>query len=243
MRDFEKNGFSVIKIHKENKLKNLRTKFIKIFSKISEINGGLKIKSDKKILDLYKRNKKLWVGAYDQIRLLPEVYTLIDQDFLNKIEKSAGIKIPAFTSKPVVRVYMPKNIGTTKTVPHIDYPSHRGSKNAVTVWFPLQSLNSKSGTLKILPGSHKFKTISGSIDKGTVKRLDLSDRDYENQMQHLNIKIGEAIIMSQFLVHSSGDNNSDSIRFSIDFRLNDLNEKSYALRKYYVNQLSYYRKR
>ena len=39
-------------------------------------------------------------------------------------------------------------------------------------------------------------------------------------MQHLNIKIGEAIIMSQFLVHSSGDNNSDSIRFSIDFRLN-----------------------
>ena len=97
--------------------------------------------------------------------------------------------------------------------------------------------------MKILPGSHKFKTISGSIDKGTVKRLDLSDRDYENQMQHLNIKIGEAIIMSQFLVHSSGDNNSDSIRFSIDFRLNDLNEKSYALRKYYVNQVSYYRKR
>ena len=224
MRDFEKNGFSVIKIRKENKLKNLRIKFIKIFSKISEINNGLKIKSDKKILDLYKRNKKLWVGAYDQIRLLPEVYTLIDKDFLNKIEKSAGIKIPAFTSKPVVRVYMPKNIGTTKTVPHIDYPSHRGSKNAVTVWFPLQSLNSKSGTLKILPGSHKFKTILDQLIKNS-KRLDLSDRDYENQMQHLNIKIGEAIIMSQFLVHSSGDNNSDSIRFG-DFRLNDLNEKS-----------------
>ena len=74
--------------------KKFRIKFIKIFSKISEINNGLKINSDKKILDLYKRNKKLWVGAYDQIRLLPEVYTLIDQDFLNKIEKSAGIKIP-----------------------------------------------------------------------------------------------------------------------------------------------------
>ena len=92
--------------------------------------------------------------------------------------------------------------------------------------------------MKILPGSHKFKTISGSIDKGTVKRLDLSDRDYENQMQHLNIKIGEAIIMSQFLVHSSGDNNSDSIRFSIDFRLNDLNEKSYALENITLTNLA-----
>ena len=109
------------------------------------------------------------MGAYDQIRLLPELHSLIDEDFLDKIKKVSGIKIPAFTSKPIVRVYMPKNIGTTKTVPHIDYPSHRGSKNAVTVWFPLQSLNPKSGTLMVLPGSHKFKTISGSIERGTVK--------------------------------------------------------------------------
>lgn len=243
MNEFEKKGFSIIKIKKEKKLMSLRNKFISIFSKISELNNCGKVKNDKMILQLYKKKKKLWVGAYDQIRLLPELHSLIDEDFLDKIKKVSGIKIPAFTSKPIVRVYMPKNIGTTKTVPHIDYPSHRGSKNAVTVWFPLQSLNPKSGTLMVLPGSHKFKTISGSIERGTVKRLDISNRDYDNQMEHLIIKSGEAIVMSQFLVHSSGNNSSNMIRFSIDFRLNDLSEKSYALRKYYVNQISYYRKR
>ena len=120
MKEFEKKGFSIIKINKEKKISSLRAKFISIFSKISELNNCGKVNNDKKILQLYKKKKKLWVGAYDQIRLLPELHSLIDEDFLNKIKKVSGIKIPAFTSKPIVRVYMPKNIGTTKTVPNIE---------------------------------------------------------------------------------------------------------------------------
>ena len=50
-------------------------------------------------------------------------------------------------------------------------------------------------------------------------------------MEHLIIKSGEAIVMSQFLVHSSGNNSSNMIRFSIDFRLNDLSEKILCFKK------------
>ena len=62
-------------------------------------------------------------------------------------------------------------------------------------------------------------------------------------MVDLKMNAGEAVVMSQFLIHSSGENNSKKIRFSLDFRFNDLNDRMYALRKYYVNQLSYYKKR
>ena len=62
-------------------------------------------------------------------------------------------------------------------------------------------------------------------------------------MVDLEMNAGEAVVMSQFLIHSSGENISSKIRFSLDFRFNDLMNKTFALRKYYVNQLSYYKKR
>ena len=240
---FQNEGYEIIKINKVNKIKTLRKKFINIFSVVSRLNKYKIIKNDGDIIKLYQNKKKLWVAAYDQIRLLPEIYSIIDDDFCKRVQKSCNIKIPAFTSKPLVRVYMPNNIGTAKTVPHIDYPSHRGSSNAVTVWFPLQNLNAESGTLRILPGSHKIKTTLGSIKDNTIKRIDITKRNYDSKMIDVKIKSGEAIVISQFLIHSSGNNVSDKIRFSIDCRFNDLEDKTYALRKYYVNQLSYYQKR
>lgn len=240
---FKNNGYEIIKINKIDKIRILRKKFINIFSTVSRLNSYKLINNDNDIIKLYENNKKLWVAAYDQIRLLPEIYSIIDNDFCKQVQRSSNIKIPAFTSKPLVRVYMPNNIGTAKTVPHIDYPSHRGSSNAVTVWFPLQDLNEKSGTLRVLPGSHKIKTTSGSIKNNTIKRVDITDRNYESKMIDVKIKSGEAIVISQFLIHSSGNNVSKKIRFSIDCRFNDLADKTYAHRKYYVNQLNYYKKR
>ena len=73
----------------------------------------------------------------------------------------ANIKVPALTSNYVCRVSLPNNEGTSKTKRHIDYPSHRGSKNALTVWLPLQDTDKKNGSLKIYPGSRKVKTYSG----------------------------------------------------------------------------------
>lgn len=241
--NFKKYGYEIIKINKLNEIKILRKKFINIFSTVSRLNNYKKIRRDSDIIQLYNKKKELWIAAYDQIRLLPELYSFIDKSFYEKVSKVSNIKIPAYTSKPLIRVFMPKNEGTTKTIPHIDYPSHRGSRNAVTVWAPLQDLDIGSGTLQVLPGSHKFKTVSGSIKRNTIKRLDITNRNYENKMVDLKMNAGEAVVMSQFLIHSSGENNSKKIRFSLDFRFNDLNDRMYALRKYYVNQLSYYKKR
>tara|TARA_B110000003_G_C16605702_1_gene517429 strand:- start:236 stop:964 length:729 start_codon:yes stop_codon:yes gene_type:complete len=240
---FKKYGFEIVKINKINEIYALRKKFIGIFSTVSKLNNYKIIKNDDDIIRLYKQKKKLWIAAYDQIRLIPETFSFIDKNVCKKVSSVSGIKIPAYTSKPLIRVYMPNNLGTSKTVPHIDYPSHRGSENAVTVWLPLQDLKIGYGTLKVLPGSHKFKTVSGSIMKNSITRLDISSKNYEKKMIDLKVKAGEAIVMSQFLIHSSGDNVSNKIRFSLDFRLNDLGDKTYALRKYYVNQLSYYKKR
>tara|TARA_Y200000002_G_scaffold383290_1_gene404920 strand:- start:7585 stop:8334 length:750 start_codon:yes stop_codon:yes gene_type:complete len=236
------NGYKLIKINKEKKIINLRKKFLSIFNLACKLNNYKAIKNDYDIYQLYKKKKDIWIAAYDQIRMLPDIYEIIDSNFINLVSKNTGIKIPAFTSKPVVRVCMPEDIGTGRAETHIDYPSHRGSANAVTVWFPLQSTNEINGTLRIIPKSHKTKTWTGSIMKNTVQRKDLSSKIIDNKLQNINVKISEALIISQFLVHSSGTNLSNNIRFSIDFRLNDLSDRQYALRKYYLNQGNFYKK-
>lgn len=235
-------GYKLVKINKQKKILNLRKKFLKIFNLASKLNNYKYIDNDIDVYNLYKNRKDIWVAAYDQIRMLPDVNEIIDNNFISLVSKKTGIKVPAFTSKPVVRVCMPEDIGTGRAETHIDYPSHRGSTNAVTVWFPLQPTNQENGTLRIIPRSHKMKTWTGSINKNTIERKDLSHEKYERMLESINVNTGQALIISQFLIHSSGVNLSDTIRFSIDFRLNDLSDKQFALRKYYLNQASYYKK-
>ena len=239
---YYQKGFTIININKQKKLLNLRKKFVKIFSLASKLNNFKVINNDRDIYNLYNQKKKIWISAYDQIRMLPDLYEIIDKTFINLVSKSTNIKIPAFTSKPVIRVNMANDIGTGRADPHIDFPSHRGSKNAVTVWFPLQDTTNKNGTLKIIPKSHKVKTWVGSLKKNNIERKDIPSDWFRKKSIDVNLKLGQAIVISQFLVHSSGLNNSKTIRFSIDFRLNDLADKKYAQRNYYLNQASYYKK-
>ena len=105
-----------------------------------------KISNDHGIVKLYKKNKKVWISAYDQARMLPDIYRVINNKIINKICKIAKIKFPSLTSKPVIRICMPNDIGTSLTNLHIDYPTHRGSKNAITIWIPLQTTNNTNGT-------------------------------------------------------------------------------------------------
>ena len=170
--------------------------------------------------------------------MLPDIHEVIDLALIKLISKIANIKVPAYTSNYVYRVSMPNNEGTSKTKRHIDYPSHRGSKNALTFWFPLQDTDKKNGTLKIYPRSHKIKTYSGSLKKDLIIRKNLSGTKYEKNMININLKAGQAIMFSHFMIHESGDNTSNTIRFTVEFRLNDLADKPYAKRNYYTNYIT-----
>ena len=48
----------------------------------------------------------------------------------------------------------------------------------------------------------------------------------------VEVKQGDALFFSSFLVHRSGDNVTDAIRWSCHFRYNDLAENTFIERKY-----------
>ena len=50
------------------------------------------------------------------------------------------------------------------------------------------------------------------------------------------MKLGQAVVFSEFLVHASGYNVSNKIRFSVQLRFTDLLSKEYMLRGYPVKR-------
>ena len=237
--NFHNHGFEIINLGESKNIKLLRKKIIDIFSYASKFNGLGKLKNDQDIEKLYKKNKKVWISAYDQARMLPDIYNVINGKIINKICKIAKIKFPSLTSKPIIRICMPNGVGTSLTDLHIDYPTHRGSKNSITIWIPLQKTNKINGTLRLSPFSQKEKNFYGSIENSSVIR---KKKIESKKNVNPEIKLGEAIILSQFTVHASEVNYSDQIRFSLDFRLNDLSDKDYAKRLYYINEKNYFKK-
>ena len=237
---FAKNGYKVFKIFNSKEIIDLRKKFIEAFNLISINNNYKRIRKDEDIENLYIKRKKLWIGAYDQLRMFPDIYSLLNNVLKKKIHRNTGIKFPSLAAKPIVRVVMPGNVGTSKASAHVDYPTYLGSKNAVTIWIPLQKIDNSIGPLKLIPGSHKKKINNLSkIKKGIIVNKKNAN---EKLFKAIKINIGEVLIFSHHLVHKSTDNLSKKIRFSIDLRLNDLRLKTYAKRLYYLNEKISYKK-
>ena len=57
---------------------------------------------------------------------------------------------------------------------------------------------------------------------------------YRFKFKKVKVKLGEALIFSEFLVHRSGVNRSKKIRFSLQLRVTDLLSKEYMKRHYPV---------
>ena len=82
------NGFFIFNTKLENNLRNIRTKFTKIFDNSARMNGLDPIKNDKDIAKFSKTNHELWVSSYDQLRFLPEVLAISnEQTILKNIKK------------------------------------------------------------------------------------------------------------------------------------------------------------
>lgn len=104
----------------------------------------------------------------------------------------------------------------------------QGSLNATVIWVPLVNVSRELGTLEIIPRSHLWG-LKDSNEDDWYRHIDgLSDEQY----QAVPVEAGDALFFSAFLVHRSGDNVTDSIRWSCHFRYNDLEEPTFISRKY-----------
>jgi hypothetical protein len=207
-------------------LAELRRKFISIFDTLARAHGQGPVTDDGGVERLYRTAKPVWVGAYDQLRFLPEIMASVAAPAFLDLAKRAGISFPTVSSKPVVRADMPGD-DDWRFPPHQDYPYNKGSLNAITLWLPLQDTPEEAGALRVVPQSH----TRGELPTKAPQFL-LADPVPESDYVAAPMTCGQALVFSQFLIHKSGQNRTDRIRFSLQVRYSDLHDAEWVQRKF-----------
>lgn len=142
-----------------------------------------------------------------------------------------GVKRPNICTRPVLYFnsrHLAKSEVYYKSPPHQDWRSMQGSLNAMVIWVPLVDVPHELGALEIIPGSHVWGLQDSREDEWYRRIEGLSDEQY----QSVEVAAGDVLFFSAFLVHRSGNNVTDSIRWSCHFRYNDLEESTFVSRKY-----------
>ena len=184
---------------------------------------------EQNLFNLFAENRDLVINCGKQCQHLVSLHRLSLDERILSIVRDHGITFPNISTRPVLFFnsrYLAKKEVIWKVFAHQDWASMQGSLNSIVVWLPLMDVNINLGALEVVPGSHLDGLVSEGKEAGFGKVNCYDDSDFEP----VEVNAGDALFFSSFLVHRSGTNVTDRIRWSCHFRYNDLDEVSYIRR-------------
>jgi ectoine hydroxylase-related dioxygenase (phytanoyl-CoA dioxygenase family) len=72
----------------------------------------------------------------------------------------------------------------------------------------------------------------GLMTSSVVEGFGMVDRFKDGDFISVEMGVGDVIFFSSYLVHRSGNNSTDSIRWSANFRYNDVDDVCFIARKF-----------
>lgn len=228
MTQLSDDGYVIIKnFFSEDYINKLRTSAESIFQiQFDRFNyiGSFK----ENMIKLFNEHKDIFINCGKIIQSgLIELYKLPIEDNVINLIKKLGISFPNLCTRPVLFFNHPKLAKEEhyyKSPPHQDWSSMQSSLDSLVLWVPLVNVNKENGSILIWPGTHKdgvlpYKTIGGFASVETKG----------NYVQP-SLEVGDIVIFSTLLVHSSGDILNDTIRWSCHFRYTNMNEDDFINR-------------
>ena len=164
-------------------------------------------------IDLATRRPDVVTEVYDAVR---DAGMLID---LGRSPALADI-VSTLIDRPVIYHKVPLRIDVpfeNKELAfwHQDDFYVQGNSSEVTIWIPLQDTFAHTGALSVMKGSHALGPIPHTYRVG---KKTLPTGIFDRPVNIVEMKRGDALIFSSYLVHSSNLNISDQIRYSIQLR-------------------------
>jgi len=184
---------------------------------------------------LFIKNYTVFKNCGKHVQHLIDVWKLgVSKKIINYLMNVCRLQFPSICTRPVV-MFNSKTLATNDiyhTVPfHQDAKSMQGSDNAIVVWFPLQHTTEDLGPLQIIPKSHKKGIIAKEINEFGFGFVDNSLYNVED-IKSLTCKLGDIVFFDSKLIHGSGNNTSSLIRWSCQYRYNDLLDTNFIQRGY-----------
>lgn len=242
-KEFCENGYVLLKqVVDETTIDIIRTDAQTVFINAAQHSGVIDQEEMWKEPDDFEENVTEWMvklfekdfpyflNAGKLVQNLPELHKLGASDALTNSMLSIGNYFPVICTRPVLYFNM-KDLAKYevfyKSPPHQDWRSMQGSLNSAIAWIPLCDIDDDMGPLEIIPKSHKWG-LQDTVEDKWFRHIDgLKD----DQFERVNIEKGDILLFSSFLIHRSGNNTSDKIRWSCHFRYNDATEPTFMERK------------
>lgn len=176
---------------------------------------------------------------YDRLKYLPALSRMSGSPAVHDLCRELGLAHPSLMGCCNMRLDKPAD-SRHLFAWHQDSLYLLGSENAVTLWIPFQDVNLASGTIQVIPGSHKrglypFKRISDKVIAPYVPLLqrDLSlDVDVTETPETITAERGDIVIFKQMLLHRSTPNLGQQIRWTTQLRITDLADAEYRRQRY-----------
>ena len=100
--------------------------------------------------------------------------------------------------------------------------------DSTVVWVPLIDVTKNLGTLQVVPRSHTEGLVTIKSEEG----FGIVNKYKDNDFISIELSKGDALFFSSCLVHRSGINITDSIRWSSHFRYNNMEDSDFIKRQY-----------
>ena len=142
------------------------------------------------------------------------------------------VDFPAVNMKPVV-MFSAKELASHnfywKTNPHQDFSGMKSSLDGIVLWTPLFDMKKEHGFIELIPESH---TKGFYNHKETGPTFEICENIDESLFKEIETEKKDIILFSAFTIHRSGRNTSNEIRYAVNFRYDNFDEKTYVERKY-----------
>jgi hypothetical protein len=186
---------------------------------------------ERALFAFFKDDLARFTNCGKQIQHLLSLHRLgLDPRILDLLAR-LGLSFPSVATRPVL-FFNSRHLATKevywRVFAHQDWRSMQGSLNSLVVWVPLHEIDRSLGALEIVPGSHRQGLLAGEV----VERFGKVDGFADDDFRPIEVGQGDALVFSSFLVHRSGTNATESIRWSCHFRYNDLAEPTFIARGY-----------
>lgn len=188
------------------------------------------------LYQFFKQDFLIFKNCGKQVQHLVDLWRLsLSEEVITYLIDVCGITFPSVATRPVV-MFNSKNLATNETYhtvqAHQDAASMQGSDNAVVTWIPLIDIELELGPLKVVPKSHKGGVWAKEIDEfgfGCVPEGTFKEEDF---ISLSNLEAGDIVFFNSKLVHKSGNLSCNDIRWTAQFRYNDLLESNFIERGY-----------
>lgn len=186
---------------------------------------------ESKMFEFFKADTSTFISAGKNTQHSIELWRLASSNQIESLLKSLDLSFPSFSVRPSM-FFNSKDLDNVghywKLGSHQDWRSSQGSLDSVTLWYPYVDCDVSLGALEVIPGSHVAGLLESS-DVDYYAEIDGGQID-ETDFVPVEMKKGDLLIFNSFLVHRSGTNTTNRIRWSSQLRYNNLDESTFIER-------------